>query len=491
MKLLHPLLVAVAIAAPARQLQALDGAALNAIAAKFANESTDEQYNARVELNLLVNRDTAPGVGDPVAVSRTLAAALAAEDVVPEAKKYILRALARIGTAEAIDAAAALLAGPDPMLAEEARQVLESIPDPRAVAILEKALAALDDKRMKLGLINSLAMQEAAGSMLALAKLAVDPDPDLARAAIAAMGKIGGEEGISMLGRAYGSSKVAEEVKVDVERALLVAGLQDGDLARRIFESTGAAPVRLAAFSVITAGDLDADDQAIVETALKSDDELLRQAALRRAIEAKLTSVTDGLADSVGDMPKGDRLVVLSSAHLLEPAETAEAVALAAAASEDRDERIAALQALGRIATKPAFEAVLAAVADREPPINQAAAGALAKMDYADADAALLAMLEGESGADRILAIKAVAHRQVPDANSVLMKIITGDDSEAAAEAARTIYFTATIEDLGKLSDAANEAAEPSLKRTLKSICTKIASRIDTDEARELVDGIK
>ena len=472
------------------QLQALDTKDLAAVAQGFTAESGEQQFQARMELDRLVNEATTPGK-DRAAATRTLVAALQSNQTPAEAKKYILRNLAKVGTAEAIAPAGGLLKGPDAILREEARQVLESIPDPSAIAILEQALRTTKDKRETLSLVNSLAMQKASQSVPAIQQLVVDPDLEVARAAVTALAKIGGKDATTSLGKAYTSSKVAPPLKADVEKALLVAGLEDTAIMLQIYQSTASDSVRLAAFQLVSAGELTDAKAAAIEAALKSDHELLRQAALRRGLEENLPSLQKGLAQTMGQLPIGDRLVVLSAIHLVKPAATAEKIALSSATSDEEDERVAALAALGLIATQPAFDTVLQAVGAREPRINQAAGSAIATMNYPAAAATLLEMLKGNSTENRILAIKAVAYRQVPGANAPLLSIIGGADQNATREAVKVLYFTATLEDLRTLCATAKSTDNANLRKMLTSICTKIAGRINTDEARALVQPLK
>lgn len=487
MKRIFTILLAGALAT---QLQALETKDLIAAAQKFNAKSGDAQYKARVELNQLIDQATAPGKDDPAEVTKAIVAALKSTDAPLEAKKYMLRKLAQVGTADAVDAMGQLLNGGNDLLKEEARLVLESIPGPKSIAVLEAALRKAGDKRAKLSLVNSLAMQNATQSIPAILPLLVDADPELARAGVTALAKIGGKEAVSGLQRAAASSKVAPVVKTDIEKAVLVAGLNDPETAAQIFKSTSSETVRLAAFKALATGELTAAKTAAIETALKSDNEALRQAALLQGLQSNLPSLQKGLGQAMDQLPKGDRLVVLSAIHLVKPAATAEMIALSSVKATDADERIAALAALGQIATKPAFEAVLQAVGAREPEVNQAAGSTLAKMDYAGADTALIAMLKGNSSADKVLAVKAAAHRQLPGVNALLLDILKSEDKDAAREAMKTIYFVATLDDLRTMATAAKSATDDGKKRMLTSLCKKVADRINTDEARTLVEGL-
>ncbi len=125
------------------------------------------------------------------------------------------------------------------------------------------------------------------------------------------------------------------------------------------------------------------------------------------------------------------------------------------------------------------------------PRINQVAANALSATTYPAAASSLLAILKGDSSPEKILAIKAVNSVQVPDVGAVLIEIIKSPDPAASKEAMKTLYFIASIEDLRALSAAATATTDAELRAGLVSICSRIATRFDTDEARGLVKDLK
>jgi HEAT repeat protein len=229
----------------------------------------------------------------------------------------------------------------------------------------------------------------------------------------------------------------------------------------------------------------------VIEAALKSKDEAVRQAALAEGLEISLPSLSTSLAQSLPQMPPGDRLVVLANIHHLKPADAAAKIALGSVASSDEEERVVAITSLGKIPTKSAFDALLQAVGTREPRVSQAAATAIGGLDYPEGQTALLALLKGGSSPDKILAIKALSSVQVPEACAILLEIVKGPDQAASKEAMKTLYFIASTDDLRTLSAAAAAATEPEHRKNLASISSRIASRINTDEAHDLVKDLK
>jgi len=473
------------------RLHALELAEIADVAKRFDAPTGDEQYQARIELNRLVAQATLPGKGGCAAVTKLLIAALQAPETSKEASKYLLRALARIGTAEAVAPLGKILQSQDPMLKEEARAALSWIHNPQAVAVLEAALAKATDSRGKISLVHALASQQSASSVPLLAPLMAAGDPDLVRAAMSAVARIGGPAAITALTTATADGKLPTALQLDAERALLVASAGEAKTAMRIYQSSTTGSIKLAAFLALMQNALDSAKPALIEAALKSEDPDLRHAALACGIATGLPSLQATLGKSFDQWPKDDRLIVLANIHHLKSAAVAENIVLSRIASAEEDERISALTALGKFPTQTAFQSVLEALGAHEPRVNQAAANTLANMTYPAAEATLLAMLQGNSSPDKILALKAMVSRQLPDANALLLVIIQGADREASKEAMKTLYFTASIADLRTLCAAVAATQDPDLHQSLVSICSRIATRIKTPEALALVQDLK
>ena len=488
MKFSRPLFIMAALVAPSF---ALETAAVSAVTAKFESPSHDEQYQARIELNRLIDEATIPGKGDAAAVTRTLCAVLQDAGTSQEAKKYLLRALSRVATEDAVDAVVPLLEGSDDLLREEARQTLRCIPGAKAVAALENALRKATAKRDKIALAGSLAFQKSATSAPLLAGLAADADPETARAGIRSLSAIGGDAAVAALKKILDDGALPDALKPDVEKALLVASAGESKTASAIFQSTRSDSARLAAFIALTGGQPESAPVALIEQAVKSEHADVRHEALKRAIEMNLTSVVSGLAAAMTGMPIEDRRVVVGSIRHLKSVETAGKIALAVVNSEDPNERVAAITALGGIPTQAAFDAALQSLSARNPAVNQAAASAVAINAYPQADATLLSMLKGAPGEAQVLAIKAAAVRQLPGANEILIQILSAGDEASAREATRTLYFSASIDDLRKLCETAAATQDEVRRKSLVSTCTRIAGRIGGEEAKALLKPLE
>jgi len=112
--------------------------------------------------------------------------------------------LAVVGGKDAVPVLAALLS--DPKLAHYGRFGLQPNPDPSADEAFRSAMAKLKGPLL-VGVINSIGQRRDAGSTGALVKLLHDHDSEVASAAAAALGRIGGAEAAKALQQALGHAK--------------------------------------------------------------------------------------------------------------------------------------------------------------------------------------------------------------------------------------------------------------------------------------------
>jgi HEAT repeat protein len=168
-----------------------------------------------------------------------------------DAKDFVCRKLALIGTAASVPVLAEFL--PDKDNSHMARYALERIPAPEAAEALRSALEKVGGA-LKIGMISSLGSRRDVASVPAIAALLGDADSAIAIAAAHALGDIGNKEAATALAKVLKSAPAA--VKPAVADASLVCAeqlLAQGDKASAIavYKSLGGSDqpkhVRLAA----------------------------------------------------------------------------------------------------------------------------------------------------------------------------------------------------------------------------------------------------
>lgn len=157
-------------------------------------------------------------------------------DATPDSKRFACEQLSIVGTAEEVPAMAKLL--PNEEMSHAARIALERIQDAAAGEALRDALSKTKGKLL-IGVINSLGERREQPSAEALLTFLNNSDDEIAGAAAAALGKIGGRQSIRALAavRSGASSKlrpiIADALLSCAER-LVKNGRKDA--ARRIYE---------------------------------------------------------------------------------------------------------------------------------------------------------------------------------------------------------------------------------------------------------------
>jgi hypothetical protein len=133
-------------------------------------------------------------------------------DISADAKGYVCRKLALVGSPASVPALAVLLT--QEANSHLARQALERIPGPEAAATLKDALPKVTGK-LKLGVIGSLGARREVGAIATLAGLLQDGDPTIARAATLALAAIGGAEPARVLDDAIKNATTNKQLLID------------------------------------------------------------------------------------------------------------------------------------------------------------------------------------------------------------------------------------------------------------------------------------
>ena len=171
-------------------------------------------------------------------------------------KAIACKKLSIVGGKEAVAPMAALLG--DPHLACYARFGMEPNPDPSVDDAFRAALPKLTGK-LQIGVIHSIGVRKDAKALDALEKLIDQSDPELAQAAAASIGMIGGLQASRILQSALGRTKppvfpVVARAALLCAEGLVIANRARGlELYQTLTATTLPKPVRLAALRVLNA----------------------------------------------------------------------------------------------------------------------------------------------------------------------------------------------------------------------------------------------
>jgi hypothetical protein len=171
-------------------------------------------------------------------------------------KAIACKKLSIVGGKEAVQPMAALLS--HPQLSCYARFGLEPNPDPSVDDALRAALPKLKG-RLQVGVITTIGVRKDAKALDALTKLIDDSDPEVAGAASASVGMIGGMQASRALEAALGRTKVPLFPVVARATLLCAEGLMASNRSRglelyaHLSATTMPEPVRRAAIRVLNA----------------------------------------------------------------------------------------------------------------------------------------------------------------------------------------------------------------------------------------------
>lgn len=396
--------------------------------------------------------------------------------------------LQRIGTARCVPAVAGWLTG-ESQLAQSARQVLETMPAPEAGQALIEAL--LDARGLvKFGIIMSLGVRREARAVAALsAELSyANPEVANARAAAAALGKIGGADALQALLHVFPTAK--GDVHNAVVDGLLACGKRlveegNGSAARPVFEMLVGPKekdfFRTAAFRglLLASGD---EGVALAVAAIQGEDGPKQVAALQIARELPGDDTTLKLAALLPKVPVPVQVSLMGALDQRGDSAAAGAI-LPFANSAEPAVRLAAISALGNLAGAEATGALLEAAAAPDAATQKAGREALLVLRRGDVTQSLLAQLASAKPAVQAEAVRALGGRADAAAVPKLLELAgSGDDANQRA-CLRALAVLADARQVGALTRlvlaAKSEVTRAEAADALAAVCQRAGSALD------------
>ena len=341
-------------------------------------------------------------------------------------KAIACRMLQQVGTEKCIPAVSGLLG--DEVLSHYARLVLERLKSGKANQAMRDALEKAPAK-VKVGLLGSLGECRDAKAVTLAGQLAQSDDPDVAAAAIQALGKIGGSQSAQRLAALKpGRVLVPVQMQAMVACAASLPGNEAAALCETVLAGTYS-PSRMAALRALASADA-AKAVPMIAKALKGNDLQLRKGALGIVADTKGEALTQamlgllaalsperkaGLVLALGS--RGDKAALNGVTRLIR---SGEAVV--------RDAAIKTVSKLGDAGTVR----ILLGMAD-SPALTAIVAEAIARMTADKVDQALVDALK--EARLRKAAIKASIARGCTAAVPGLLKLVKAADAATRKDA--------------------------------------------------------
>jgi HEAT repeat protein len=388
--------------------------------------------------------------------------------------------LARVGTAQAVPALAALLA--DEKLNHMARYGLETIADPAVDEALRAALATTKGRPL-VGVIGSLGVRRDAQAVDPLGALLQDADADVAQAAARALGKIGNAAAAAKLRNALAGVSAANQLAfceglLRCAERLAAAGSRDE--AAAIYGqlrglTTALHQVRTAALrgAILSGG---TQGLTVLRENLASADYLLFTAAVRTSFEIPGPDVTAILIAALGQLATDNQVVVLQALGARRDV-SALSTLEAASRSGPKPVRLAAIRALAGLAQPSSVPGLIGLLDDADRDLGQAAQESLASLPGPQVDAAVMAMLQGSDPGKRLTAIDLITRRRMTAALPALLDAAGDSDAKVRAAAMKRAGELASVDQLPALLDFLMKAKSgqdvEAAEQAVSSVCTK------------------
>jgi len=416
---------------------------------------------------------------DPVKTRELMAVVQSGPELADRARA--LQQLAIVGSTEAVPVLAALLA--DEKLGQYARDALEQMPDPAAVAALRAALGQLQGRAL-VGVVNSLGVRRDAPAVEALGRLAADRNSVAASAALLALGRIATPEAIRLLEPALARGP-AELRASAAEGCLLVAERHVAEgrapAARAMYDAVRRAEVPMPLRVTATRGAIlngGPAGLALLLEQLRSNDPDLRDLALGAARDLRDPKVTPALVAEMGKLlPPQQAAIITVLVDRGDPGALSAIEARAAAGPEEV--RVAALKALGAIGGNSSLPILLQGL---RPPASAAVAdtalASLSRIKAPDTNAAVRRALGTAEPAGKVRLIGVLGERKAENATADLIKLATGADLEVAKAALRALGLVSSPADLPQLIQLAlavqDETAKSLADRAIVTTAMKV-----------------
>lgn len=440
--------------------------------AKFTFGQSREPL-ARVEE---IIRKTAPA--DYPALEARLLAILKAPETPKDAKRYVCRYLAVVGSSRCVPAVAELLTDAD--LSHPARMALEPLAAPEAGAALRAALPQVEAK-LRAGLIGSIGVRRDAQAVDAVARYIHDADPWVAETALAALGRIGSPAAAKVLASAKVPPALHRALgRAEIEAAAQLAASGNVPLARGIFEKYLPADqpraLRVAAAKGLVNVLPPTEAARWVVQGLQADDAARREGVIAGFSESQNRPMQAAVAAELPQLAPAGQLLLLGLLNDLPEVPAREGLLKVIPSTGEEAVRVAALDCLGRHGTA-ADVPMLAERAAGAGATAEAAKRALQRLGKPGVDDALLKLVETSAPAISAVAVDVLAQRRTEAALPGLMRIMKNANPALAARGARALGVVGKPENVKDLAELLASTSQAEVRQAAEAAAAAICRR--------------
>jgi HEAT repeat protein len=373
-----------------------------------------------------------------------------------EARRFACQQLAVVGSDASVPAIAKLLAENETI--GIACLAFGNRPSAKADEALRAALPAARGQG-RLQIISTLGNRRDTKAVPALTAIARENDPNAAKAAIAALAKIGdtpARKALAELRRTHGAVFGRWFAEADLRMADHLTKSGNHKSAAAIYETlldpAQPAFVRRGAFVALVRCERDDGEKRILQT-LRGSDSVLKPAAIAAVRNLPSKSASETFGRELPGLSAEAQVWLIDSLAVRNDDAARSAITTALASSSDTGVCQAAAQALGRIgdarSAKPLAKALVTAKDDTEA--NTIEGALVALPGGRDTENAILAEMRASQGKTRARLISSLAARRSPEVITALLNETENPDPVVAKAAYRVLAKAATADTLPAL----------------------------------------
>jgi HEAT repeat protein len=396
-------------------------------------------------------------------------------------RQFACQMLRTVGSSKCIPAVSQLLT--DEKLSHMARRVFLGMHDPAIETALRNALAKTQGT-LRIGLLNTIGDRGDRSSLTAVAAW-LNGDEATVRAALNAVGKIGGVQAAELLEQA----KVPEALRAARAQALLVCAgslAATGDsvraekLYRALFEGDYPMPVRAAAFGAMAKTQKERAVPLMLET-LNADNALLRRAAAGAIIALPGSAAGKALAQALAGLNTERKIVLLGVLAARGEAEGLTATVNKLAVDENPALRTAAINALARLGDASSIPVLAGALKDSA--LASKITPALVELQGRGVVEALLKQAESGEPTVRQAMLGVLAERLQAEALPVVRKSLKEDNAGIREASLKTLSVLGVAQDFNELAGMILTTREESEREQVGRTMSAIGDRLSDKSA--------
>jgi len=421
---------------------------------------------------------------DYPAIEARLIAVVESTEATAPGKQFACQMLRIVGSPKCVPAVSKLLT--DEKLSHIARAVFLRMHDSAVDEALRSALGRTSGI-LRIGMMNTIGDRGDRQALPALAGVIKAGDEASSRAALNAIGKIGGVEAADLLDRA----KVAEPLREAWAHAYLRAAgsvAAAGKSARAekmyqaLFDGNYPAAVRAATVPALAQMQKERAVPFIVKL-LSSDDTLMRRAAVSAVMAVPGNAATRAFVGTLARLNPQDQAVLLGALAMRGDAEGVTASINKLAVNENLALQQAAIKALARLGNAESIP-ILSTALKEGGTVTAEASKSLTELQGNGVVGALIKQSEAGDPVVREAVLKVLAERGQVEALTVFRKAINEQDPQIRHAAIKTLGTLGKREDIAPLVQMLVTSKDASERGLIGQAISEIGGRIPDPSTR-------